>query len=203
MTKRIPDPFQSIDQLDRSVIQTVVERLDSVRATRPSLTGAIRISAISTCPAQETCWMSAVERGWLPERLRSVQIFRERLSASIPASDCSRQHSASADGEQVSSRIEFRVGNAVRLEFADGTFDRLVAHTTFKSRDRSRDDGTGNGADACPRRHAGHFDGSTAIHRAMARPRQHHRLASQMHMGLEVFNTARLTHRGRALAGEG
>src|SRR4051794_20035971 len=119
MTKRSSDPFQSIDQLDPTVIQTVVERLE-FRARDPRFTGwrDAYLDRLELADAGNLldvgCGTGAITRAIAQRPDFSGAIIG--IDPSVGLIEAAQRFAAE---EEVSSRIAFRIGDATHLEFAD------------------------------------------------------------------------------------
>ena len=131
MTKRATDPFQSIDQLDPPAIERVVERLE-FRARDPTFTGW-RDAYLDRLELRnaETLLDVGCGTGVVARAVALRQDFSGKIVAIDPSVALLAAAQRFADIEQIGSSIEFRLGDAIHLEFAEGTFDRVIAHTTL------------------------------------------------------------------------
>ena len=123
------DPFAMTDQLDDATLQAVVARLEE-RGKHPVFArmmheylDAMHVDAAKTV-LDMGCGTGVVARAIARRPGFSGRITGIDLSPSLAATA-----TRLAGEEGIADRVEFRAGDSKSLEFGDGTFDAVVAHT--------------------------------------------------------------------------
>jgi ubiquinone/menaquinone biosynthesis C-methylase UbiE len=123
------DPHRFVNELDEAAVDRLIARLES-RAKDAVFTRlfdkyAARLAPHPSARVLEVgCGTGATTRALAQRKDFSGQAFG--VDQSPPFIEAARRF---ADEQDIAARVDFRVGDAHRLEFGDATFDAVFAHT--------------------------------------------------------------------------
>lgn len=125
------DPYRFVNELDQATIQRLIHRLESRAKDRIFTRLFDTYAAHLNLPDAAQVLVVGCGTGVIARLLARRSDFSGRVIGIDQSSVFIETARRSAQGEGVSDRVEFRLGDAHRLEFSGETFDAVIAHTVI------------------------------------------------------------------------
>jgi SAM-dependent methyltransferase len=129
MTTR--DAFQIVDQLEEAAIQKIVDRLEF--RGRDPVFSRFRDSYFDRLDLRDASTILDVGcgTGVIARAIATQTDASTRVTGLDPSRALLDAGASFAGGEGLADRIDFQVGDGASMAFPDGSFDRVIAHTTI------------------------------------------------------------------------